>query len=303
MTIRNRMEPSVTAVVVSWNVRDPLRECLSALRDEASGCLLEIFVVDNASPDGSAAMVAAEFPEARLIANSDNTGFAAACNQALRGARGQYFALVNPDARVAPGALGKLVRFLSGRPQAGAAGPCLLNPDGSLQPNGGPFPSLWGTFLRVVRVSAIARRWYDRRFRWGRGDFDRAARVQQLSGACLMLRRAALEGVGLLDEQFFLYFEEVDWLLRARQAGWEAWYVPSARVTHRWAASTSQTGARAVRLMAVSERRYWEKHGPRWAVPLARLLTRAELHYHLASHWLRDRQAGRKRGEGWGTEQ
>src|SRR5205807_6056655 len=115
-------------------------------------------------------------------------------------------------------------------PAAGAAGPALINTDGTLQENGGPFPSLADTLLRATRLSALLRRWYDRRFRWGRVDFDCPARVDQVSGACLTQRRAALDAVGMLDERFFLYYEEVDWLLRARQAGWTTWYVPSARV-------------------------------------------------------------------------
>ena len=279
----------LSAVVVSWNVREPLRACLAALRAEGSGCLGEVFVVDNASSDGTAAMVAAEFPEAHLVRNPENAGFARACNQAMRQATGAYICLLNPDAEVCPGALGGLVAFMDAHPRAGAAGPRLLNPDGSLQPNGGPFPGLAATFLRATRVSSLRRRWFERRFLWGREGFEREARVDQVSGACLVLRRGALDAVGMLDEGYFLYYEEVDWLLRARRLGWETWYVPSACVIHRWGASTKQLPDAALRHLADSQRRYFTKHAPPLLRPLAWLLPRLEL----ASHQLARRLRGK----------
>jgi N-acetylglucosaminyl-diphospho-decaprenol L-rhamnosyltransferase len=279
--------PAVSVIIVSWNVREALRECLTAVRREGSGRVGEVWVVDNASADGSAELVATEFPEVRLVRNAENAGFARACNQALRAAAGEYCCLLNPDTRVATGALGRLVEFMESHPRAGAAGPRLLNPDGSLQPNGGPFPTLAGTFLRATRASALFRGWYDRRFRWGRTAFDRAAAVEQVSGACLLIRRAALEEVGLLDEQFFLYYEETDWLLRARRAGWETWYVPEAEVTHRWGASTRQVALECLRHMAESEYRYFRKHGPVVLRPLAWLLGRAEFASHRLARRLR----------------
>jgi N-acetylglucosaminyl-diphospho-decaprenol L-rhamnosyltransferase len=278
-----RSRTAVSVAIVSWNVREALRECLRALRAEGSGCLLETTVVDNASADGTAECVAAEFPEVRLVRNDANLGFARACNQALRTATAPYCCLLNPDTRVTSGALAVLANFLEEHPEVGAAGPQLLNPDGSLQPNGGPFPGLTGTLLRVVRASALFRRWYDRHYRWGRDDLLLPARVDQVSGACLALRREALDQVGWLDERFFLYYEEVDWLLRARQAGWSTHYVPEARVTHRWGASTSQLPEACLRHLARSEYLYFRKHRPAWLHPVAWALTRAEMATHLAA--------------------
>src|SRR5207245_2273275 len=124
------LPPSLSVIIVSWNVRDALRECLAAVRDEGSGMVTEVWVVDNASSDDSAERVAAEFPEVRLIRNIENAGFARACNQALREATGDTLCLLNPDTRVTPGSLGELARFLEATPGAAAAGPALQNPDG-----------------------------------------------------------------------------------------------------------------------------------------------------------------------------
>jgi GT2 family glycosyltransferase len=270
-------------------VREALQECLIALRGQGGGAPAGIWVVDNASTDGTAEMAAAEFPDVRLIPNRENVGFARGCNQALRQAAGDYLCLLNPDTRVCPGALTELVRFMKASPDAGAAGPALVNPDGSLQPNGGPFPTLAGTFFRATRLSSLFRGWYDTRFRWGRASFDQPARVDQVSGACLMIRKAALDAVGLLDERFFLYYEEVDWLLRARRAGWSAWYVPSARVVHRWGASTSQVSTAALRWLSESEYLYFAKHRPSWLRPLAWALTHAELLSHRVARAIRGR--------------
>jgi GT2 family glycosyltransferase len=281
------MSPAVAVIIVSWNVKEALRDCLEAVRDEGSGAVREVWVVDNASADGTGETVAAEFPEVRLVRNGENVGFARACNQGLREAGGDYCCLLNPDTRVGRGAFGSLVQFMESHPRAAAAGPRLLNPDGSVQPNGGPFPSLAGTLLRATRASALFRGWYDRRFRWGRSDLTWAARVDQVSGACLVLRRAALEQVGLLDEQFFLYYEETDWLLRAQRAGWETWYVSEAEVTHRWGASTRQAPLECLRHMAESEYRYFRKHRPAALHPFAWLLGRAELASHLLARRLR----------------
>lgn len=284
----------LSVVIVSWNVCEPLRACLSALREDGSGCVGEVFVVDNASSDGTAEAVAAEFPEVRLTRNRENLGFARACNQALRVATGDFVCLLNPDTEVCPGALGDLVDFMETHPTAGAAGPCLLNPDGTVQPNGGPFPALAATFLRATRLSALRRRWFERRYCWGREDFSATVQVDQLSGACLVLRRAALDAVGLLDEEFFLYYEEVDWLLRARRLGWQTWYVPSSRVTHRWGASTKQLPDAALRHLAASQRRYFARHSPTLLRPLAWLLPRLELASHLLARKLRRPAASTK---------
>lgn len=281
----------LTVVIVSWNVAEPLRECLSALSHETT--VRRIVVVDNASRDQTCEIVAREFPGVLLIRNEENVGFARACNQGITAAGGcDDIALLNPDTRTVRGSLGILAAFLKDHPRAGAIGPRLLNPDGSIQPNGGPLPSPLGTFCRLTRLSSAFPSWFDRRFRWGREAFDAPAKVDQVSGACLVIRREALAQVGLLDELFFMYYEEVDWLTRASLLGWESYYVPGASVVHQWGASTNQVGTEALRWMSESEYRYFRKHRSPWLRPLSWALTRMEL----ASHLLARRLRGQVRG-------
>lgn len=270
----------VRVVVVSWNSRATLSDCLRSIA--STDLAVEAWLVDNASADGSADVVARDFPAVHLIRNGENVGFARACNQALRQADARYYCLLNPDARLEPGALAVLVRFMEEHPSAGACGPALAHADGSLQPNGGPLPSLLGSFLYAMRLRNLNPAGYDRRFRWGREDFTADARVGQVSGACLLVRAEAVRQVGLMDERFFLYYEEVDWCARFQQAGWEVWYVPEARVLHHWGHSTGQTGFGSVRHLCRSQYQYFAKHRPLWLRPLAWLVTRLEL----ASHWL-----------------
>jgi GT2 family glycosyltransferase len=206
-------------------------ECLRSL----AGGAAEVFVVDNASEDGSAEAVRALRPEVTLIANAANEGFARANNQALRLAQGRYVCLLNPDTEVQPGALGRLQAALDRDPQLGIVGPRLLNPDGSLQSAGLRFPSRadlaggaipWGRPARRPRRRHAAR--------------ESVAECDWLLGACMMIRREVLEQVGLLDEAYFMYGEEKDLCYRAKQAGWRVACVPEAEVVHHGGQSADQ---------------------------------------------------------------
>ncbi|MBI3909508.1 MAG: glycosyltransferase family 2 protein [Armatimonadetes bacterium] len=280
--------PRVSVAIVSWNTRVALRECLTALF-ASTGVALEVFVVDNASGDLSAEMVTREFPQVFPITNATNVGFARAANQALRRMTGDYWVLLNPDTQVAPDALAILARFLADHPDTGACGPRLLHTDGRLQPNGGRFPSLLALFLTAARLRHLNLAAYDRCFRWGREEFTITVPVDQVSGACLMVPRAVAKRVGLLDERFFLYYEEVDWCRRIADAGLWVYYVAEAKVRHRWGESTRQIGFTALRHLFESEYLYFRKHAPRWQRPLAWLLTRLEIAQYAAADWWRRR--------------
>lgn len=264
------MDPVLSVIVVNWNTRDLLLACLASLRREAARVALEIIVVDNASADGSAEAAAAAFPETVLIRNGENRGFAAATNQGLARARGRYWALLNPDAEVTPGALAELASELDRRPEIWAAGPKLLNADGSLQPSGRRFPTPARSALQGLLPARLKRTAWWRRRVFGRVDFDVPARVDEVSGACLVARREAYARVGLLDERFFLFFEEVDWCLRLARAGGQIWYLPAAQVIHRWGAGMSQMLGESVLHNYRSEFRYWRKHGGRSVAVLMR---------------------------------
>jgi hypothetical protein len=222
----------LSIAIVSYNTKGLLRDCLQSVYDNTGPVDSEVFVVDNNSQDGSADMVAEEFPQAVLIRNLNNRGFAAANNQALNQAKGRYSMLLNSDTLVRPGAFEKLTAFMDKHEQAGYCGPKLLNGDSSLQPSARRFPTPWtGTF---AMLGLDQRRPNSRHALNDPAHLDAHQPVQAdwLSGACLVVRKEAMEQVGLMDESYFLYFEENDWCLRMYRKGWTGWYVPDAEVVH-----------------------------------------------------------------------
>ena len=237
-----KAQPVLTVVVVTWNAAGPLVNCLRALEAEREVLPLELFVVDNASTDGSADVARQVAPWAQVIENRDNRGFAAASNQALARAQGRYVALLNPDAEVLAHALAGLVRCLDRMPDAAAAGPMALTPSGEIDFRcARRFPTLWTEFCEV---SGLTRRFPRHRLFSGAplGHWDHRDHrdMDALSGACMVIRREALDQVGLLDEGFFMYSEDTELCFRLRQAGWRIIYWPEARVRHWGGYSTSQ---------------------------------------------------------------
>ena len=231
---------TLSVIIVNWNTRDLLAQCLTSLYADvpfASFAPFETFVVDNGSTDGSTAMVRERFPWVQLIENRKNVGFAAANNQAIRQSRGRYVLLLNSDTEVRPGALRALVTFMEVHPQAGAAGARLLNADGSLQPSCHLMLTPWREFWRLLFLERV-RRWatYD----MDHWDLDTPREVEVIKGACLMLRREALDQVGLLDERYFMYTEEMDLCYRLLREGWKLYWVPQAQVVHYDGQSTRQ---------------------------------------------------------------
>ncbi len=232
----------VTVCIVNWNGVQWLPDCLESLR-RVQGLSKEVIVVDNASSDGSLALVRGMFQEVRLVVNKENRGFARANNQAIRLARGRCFFLLNSDAALREGCLESLVGFLDARPQAGMVAGHLENADGSTQFLYYPvtLPSLASLTADLFWMNRI---WP--RNPWGRGklarDWDpaRPYRMEQIPGACMLVRREALEIVGLFDEGYDLWYEDVDLCARFLRAGWESWYVPEAHILHRGGASAGR---------------------------------------------------------------
>jgi hypothetical protein len=246
----------LSVVIVNWNTGDLLSQCVDSLRRARPSFPMEVIVLDNASTDGSACDLLWEGNGLRLITHTSNLGFARACNRGIAESHGRYVLLLNPDTQVFPGSLEAMLTFMDAHPEAGAAGPALLNPDGSLQPSGGRLPSLRGLLaihLLVARLLAPPEDPLRRR------DFQRVAQVEEVSGACLVIRRSAWEAVGPLDEAYFLYFEEVDWCLRLKQQGWKVYYVPQARVIHHWRSRTDPDPQAQLHHLR-SQRHYVQKH-------------------------------------------
>jgi N-acetylglucosaminyl-diphospho-decaprenol L-rhamnosyltransferase len=250
--------------VVSYRTPALLEQCLAALGVERETIDLDVTVVDNASGDGSAEMVADAFPWVRLIRNERNLGFGAAHNQALRDARGRFLLVLNSDAAPRQGALQSLLDFLVDNPRVAVAGPRLRYPDGSIQPSRRRFPSMATLFMESTQLQ---RYWPDnavlRRYYMADRPADEAQDVDWLVGACLCVRAEAVGQVGLFDEQFFMYSEELDWCRRFRSAGWRIAYVPRAEAVHLEGASARLDLAARDRHFQASKLRYAAKwHGP-----------------------------------------
>lgn len=249
-------DPDLSVVIVNYNVREFLEQTLRSVARASRRLRVETFVVDNNSVDGSVPMVRSHFPEVHLIANERNVGFGAANNQALRRARGRYVLILNPDTIVQEDTLETLVRFMDGRPGAGAAGCRILNPDGTFAPESRrAFPTPRIAFFRMTGLSRL----FPQSRVFGRYNMtflpvDQEAEVDALSGSCMLVRREALfggdgrPGAGLFDEDFFMYGEDLDLCFRIQKAGWSIHYTPETRIIHYKGESTKKGEFRYVRL-------------------------------------------------------
>ncbi len=291
----------VSVVIVSYRSREHLPACLDSVRQSLAASQLsgEVIVVDNASPDGSAQLVATHYPWVRLVANPTNRGFAAAANQGMRLARGRVVVLLNPDTRLVGDALGRLVRFLDEHPTAGAVGPRLRYPDGRTQPSRRRFPTVLTGFLESTLVQDYWRdNWILRRYYVADRSDDDLQEVDWLVGACLAIRRQALATVGLLDERFFLYSEEVEWFWRLRRAGWRVYYLPEAEVVHvEGGSSEPESAFRQVAFDTAKVQLFRSMYGPlaAEALRLFLLLTYLLRFAREAAKWL----VGHKRALRW----
>lgn len=238
MTAQSLTCCDLSVVIVNWNTCSLLHNCLMSLVNTDQPLTIEIIVVDNASTDGSVKMIQHDFPDIWLVMNTSNVGFAPACNQGLAIARGRYSLLLNSDTGVAPDALKQLVNFMDTHPQAGACGPQLRNADGTLQPSGRAFPTLGQALMALLPVPVTLRRVLANPIE--HRDYSQVAAVDEVSGAALCLRMAALQQVGNLDERFFFFGEDVDLCWRLHTAGWLVYYVPHATITHFWGGSRAK---------------------------------------------------------------
>ena len=227
------MAPRLSILIVNWNTREDLLACLGSLRAAAVAVPHEVIVVDNASADGSADAVAAAFPEVRLLRAPTNLGFAAGNNRALAEAGGELVLLLNPDTLVAPGQLERLVAHLDAHPAAGVVGPKLRFGDGAFQLSATPFvtvPDVYFEFARFPRALQPRAQRTPRRL-YAFPDAEALA-VDTVMGAALLIRRSVVDAIGPLDEGYPMYGEEMDWCRRAKAAGWEVHWLPTAEVVH-----------------------------------------------------------------------
>ncbi len=235
-----KASPLLSIVIVTWNVREDLRECLKSLEAEGMGAV-EIIVVDNGSTDGTAEMVRREFPQVRLLINDSNFGYTKANNQGIRASQGKFILLLNPDTVVLPGALEALVVCAQAHPEAGIIGPKLLNPDGSLQRSARSFPDIGvGLFRNTLLGRLFPNNPFVRRYLLTDFNYDEVREVDWVSGAAMLVRREVFERIGLLDERFWAYCEDVDLCWRAWQAGFKVLFCPHAVIVHKIGRSSDQ---------------------------------------------------------------
>lgn len=252
---------TLSICIVNWNTRNHLRDCLASIDAHPAGAPYEIIVVDNASEDGSAEMVREQFPQVKLIANRENAGYAAGNNQALSIAQGKFLLLLNPDTEIQENTLNEAIAFFGSHPEAGAIGALQRFPNGDIQPSVRSFPYPLPLFFEIVGMSRLFPRCpLLAHYRMGAFGYDRVQEVDQPMGTFLMVRRETVSQVGLLDEDFPLFFNDVDWCYRIKQAGWKIYFVPEVMILHHGGASTSQVRRTAIRESHRALERFYRKH-------------------------------------------
>lgn len=261
----------LSVIVLNWNTAHLLPICLESLRTSAGHLDMEIWVVDNASTDGSVELLRRHFPWVRLIANTQNVGFAAGNNQAMAASSGEYVLLFNSDAVAPAGSVERLLEVARSHPRAGIVGARLLNPDGSFQASHSRFPTLG---REALILSTLGRRLFGPHYPSAGPEVERRAQaVDVVEGACLLVRRAAFDEVGGMDEGYFMYAEEVDWCYAMRRHGWQTWYAPDAPIYHLGGASSLNRKPQREADLYRSRVRFFRKHyGPLQANALKAML-------------------------------
>ena len=267
----------ITIVIVNWNTKDLLCDCLESVYETVDDLSFEVIVVDNASRDGSVAMVREAFPAVDIIENSENRGFSAANNQALRVMRGRYALLLNTDAVLTKGAVHELVAFMEGHDEAGMAGGQLLHEDGSRQNSIANFPTLFSLLMNLPLLEVL----FPGRYPSKRYEHREPRAVESVIGACMLVRREAMGEVGMLDEGYFFFFEETDWAFRMRRAGWKIYHVPSARIYHLQGRSVGRD-ARSRMAFYRSRYRFFDK----WRGRAYNTAVRGIIFARLIANWL-----------------
>lgn len=275
-------EATVSVIIVSWNARNYLLECLDSLSQAVCSYPMEVIIVDNASNDGSPEMVEERYPHVRLVRNSENLGFAKANNIGIGESHGRYVALVNSDVHILPDCITRLVEYCETSSDVGMVGPRIQGGTGVLQRSCRGFPGVWNILCRALMLDAVFSR-----SRWCNGylmrywPHDDCRDVDILSGCFWLVRRSALDEVGLLDEGFFMYGEDMDWCKRFRKSGWRVVFNPDAEAIHYGGGSSSNAPTRFFVEKQRADLRYWQKHHNGMAV--AAYISISCLHHVLRS--------------------
>lgn len=292
----------VSIIIVNWNTKDKLKNCLISIYEQASGFTYEVIVVDNASGDGSADMVKRKFPEVILLQNDENKGFAAANNRGIAVSGGRYVLLLNSDTVILDNAIAKTIVFADNHPEAAVVGCKVLNSDETLQQTCFMFPSLLNMFLSSTYLYKLFPRseffgreqmtWWDR---------DDIHEVDVVTGCFMLVRREAIEQVGLLDERFFMYGEETDWCYRFKQAGWKVVFTPVGQIIHFGGVSSSKMAAGKTLQLRGAILQFMAKHHSKAVYVLACILTGAFFAFRLPFWLIRTIVSSKDRLGCWDT--
>jgi len=278
----------LTIALVSYNTRNLLKGCLSSVYGKTAGLEFEVIVVDNASTDGTLEMLKREFSQVKIIGNRENQGFAGANNQAIEQSKGRYLLLLNPDTLFKSGSLHKMITFMDDNSEVGALGCKILYPDGRIQPSNDNFPGLFTELFRMVQLkrlipdpkmrAKIGRKWGKMLGRTLGGylnlywDTERIREVDWITGAFFLIRRKAIQDVGLLDENFFMYYEDADWCYRMRQRGWKIFYFPFFEIVHYVGESDGKFSPHTFIEQHKSMHYFFKKHRGKKALFMLRLI-------------------------------
>lgn len=289
--------PDISVIIVSWNVRELLANCLRSVFAQTE-LALQIIVVDSASSDGSPELVAEQFPQVELLACQENVGFPRGNNLGLERANGRFILLLNPDTIVHGDALARMVSYLQQYPAVGVLGPQLLNDDGSVQSSRRRFPTLGtavfeSTWLQPFAPQAVLDHYYARDV----GDGETAV-VEWVMGACLMTRQEVVAQVGGLDEAYFMYSEELDYCRRIHEAGWQVVYYPEAQVTHLSGKSSEQAVTQRHINFNRAKLRYFRKYHGRFTAAVLRVFLLVSYGWQLALEAIKG-AVGHKRPLRW----
>ena len=272
----------LTIALVSYNTRNLLKNCLDSVYGKTAGLEFEVIVVDNASADGTLEMLEREFPQVRIIGNRQNLGFARANNQAIEQSKGRYLLLLNPDTLFKSGSLHKVITFMDDHSEVGALGCKILHPDGTIQPSNDNFPGLFTELFRVVQLRRLVRNPKMRARigrEWGKilgrtlggylrlyWDTERIREVDWVTGAFFLVRKETMQDIGLLDEDFFMYYEDADWCYRMWQKDWRIFYFPFFEIVHYVGESDGEFSAQTFIERHKSMHHFFKKHRGRSAL-------------------------------------
>jgi GT2 family glycosyltransferase len=253
----------VSIIIVNWNTRDLLRDCLNSIVQQTRQLTFETIVIDNASSDGSVSMCELEFPTVKVVANRQNRGFAAANNQGMQLTSGRYTLLLNPDTVVLDGAIDHCVAYADAHSDVGVVGCQVLEKEGQIQQTGFSFPSPWTLFLTLTGLPrAFPRSTLFAKPQLGWWKRDSEEDIDVISGMFMLVRREAIQQVGLMDESYFIYAEEADWCYRFYKAGWRRVFFPGAKIIHidGGGKSTSQVNIKMLVQLQKSMMIYYKKN-------------------------------------------